>query len=88
MIGHADVKNLRSLHAPQVAVPSLCLPVSLDPAGPRGLSVRGGELVAGARAAGPDATSAVGASHADRVPVARKAPTKLSHPVPEGAALR
>ena len=88
MIVSADVKKLRSLHAPQVVVPSLCLPVPLDPAALRGLSVRGDELMVGARAVGPDATSAVGASHADRVPVTRKAPPKLSRPVPEGAALR
>jgi hypothetical protein len=88
MIGHTDAKKLRSLDAPQVVVPSLCLPVPLDPAALRGLSVRGGELMVGARAAGPDATSAVGASHADRGPVTRKAPPKLSHPVPGGAALR
>jgi len=38
MITHADVEKLRGMRAPGPAVLSLYLPVSLDPAGVRGLA--------------------------------------------------
>jgi peptide subunit release factor 1 (eRF1) len=52
MISRAEVNKLLSTSAAEPVVLSLYLPVSLDPAGLRGLAVRAGELIAAA-ARGP-----------------------------------
>jgi hypothetical protein len=57
MIGSADVEKLRAICAPEPAVLSLYLPVSLDPAELRELPARAGDLIASAAANATPASS-------------------------------